>query len=321
MAHVRLPTGGLETKEADAAGAAAFAALCETLMAGESGTVIGNAELVHCLRAPMPLLPCSLPTAAGPSLGDPAAAAELFHVSGVMAIKDAVAPSRLARLKPGFLQYTTTCLDALRLREKEGRGKHFHEIMQRDALRYDCRLEAGLLADTGVWELAREDGSWVPVVKELLGGSCKVHSVGCVFSLPGAGEQYWHSDGTHEGPAAGWADVDDPRKAAAGPHAVCVFVPLVELTKTNGYTEFWKGSQHFASLMDKKGEQTLPGGTDAIVGEGDAIVYDFRTVHRGMANSSQSIRPIMYVLYGHEEWEGDTKRNWGKTSVFEETKS
>jgi hypothetical protein len=75
------------------------------------------------------------------------------------------------------------------------------------------------------------------------------------------------------------------------------------------------GTQHFDGLLGKKGEQSLPGGTDGIVGLRSALLYDFRTVHRGMPNKSQEARPIFYVLYARRNWK--EIRNWGSSSVFE----
>jgi hypothetical protein len=39
------------------------------------------------------------------------------------------------------------------------------------------------------------------------------------------------------------------------------------------YTEFWLGSQCYGGLLEKKGVQSLPGGTDGIVKAGSALVY------------------------------------------------
>lgn len=53
-----------------------------------------------------------------------------------------------------------------------------------------------------------------------------------VYSRPGAGEQDWHSDGPHIGHGAGWDG-----EGAAAPYALCVFVPLIDLNPTVGFTQ------------------------------------------------------------------------------------
>lgn len=131
------------------------------------------------------------------------------------------------------------CLAALRQREANGEGAKFAEIMQRDPLRYDCRLS---VEGSGceLWASVARAGPWVPLAERLLGGDCRVAGCGVVTSLPGCGEQYWHSDGGHlAGAVTGWEGLHDPAAAAAPPYAICVFVPLVDLTAMNGYTEFW----------------------------------------------------------------------------------
>ena len=189
--------------------------------------------------------------------------------------------------------------------------------MQRDPNRYDCQL-SGTLSLQGpadpaapAWEALARDGPWLPLVRRLLerdGQTMRVYRCGCVVSLPGAGEQYWHSDGAHQGPGAGWPPAEAADRcgwaeaAAAPPHNLCVFVPLVDLTHTNGYTEFWAGSQHYDGLLAKKGAQALPGGTAGILPAGSALLYDFRTIHRGMPNASAKRRPILYFVYAHEGW-------------------
>ena len=100
--------------------------------------------------------------------------------------------------------------------------------------------------------LLSRDATWYPLVESLLGGDCVVKSCGVVVAMPGCSTQYWHSDGGHVGKAAQWEDVEEPTRAAAAPHAICVFVPLVDLSRENGFTEFWSGSHLFDGLLAKK---------------------------------------------------------------------
>ena len=86
---------------------------------------------------------------------------------------------------------------------------------------------------------------------------------GCLFSLPGANEQLWHTDGEHlfsseeefqcwktdEGTSnASFFDRNSTEANATHQilpaHCINVFVPLVDVDATNGATEFCIGS-HF----------------------------------------------------------------------------
>ena len=315
---VTIKLSALPDGATDAQAVAMFDSICEALNA--EGHTIGNAEVGLILPSPIPLLPTTLPIVTLDQHSEwVSTATRHFSYSGLVVLEQAMNRSAFDDLKPAVMEYFERCLAALGEHEAHGNGCRFTEIMQRDQMRYDCQLPRD---NQALWSSVAETGSWVSVVRELLGGDCKLHKCGVVASLPGCGEQYWHSDGQHGGcscancsnVAAGWEDLGDPVAAAAAAHAICVFLPLVDLTLTNGYTEFWPGSQLFAKLLDKKGEQSIPKGTDALMPMGDCLIYDFRTIHRGMPNSSDSKRPIMYMLYGHDEWV--EKRNWGERSVF-----
>jgi len=100
----------------------------------------------------------------------------------------------------------------------------------RGAQRFDLLLDLGTADAAAVMEAARE-AAWAPVVRRILGDDAAVQ-VSVVYSRPGAGEQEWHSDGPHVGAVAGWDG-----EGAAPPYALCVFVPLVNLNATVGFTQ------------------------------------------------------------------------------------
>jgi ectoine hydroxylase-related dioxygenase (phytanoyl-CoA dioxygenase family) len=133
-----------------------------------------------------------------------------------------------------------------------------------------------------------------------------------VLSLPGTEVQYWHSDGVHVGDSSTLDDSD----AAAPVHALCVFCPLIDLNEETGYTEFWAGSHKYSKLLAKKGEQALPGGTKGILNKGNFLVYDYRTIHRGMPNTSARARPVCYFLYTRAGFEFVEDQNFTEQSVF-----
>jgi ectoine hydroxylase-related dioxygenase (phytanoyl-CoA dioxygenase family) len=222
------------------------------------------------------------------------------------------------------------------------RKLHFREIMQRDENRFDFRLDydditTQNLVDEGarrggydiqatfemvddvtfntfpIWKkLGLKTGKWIPLVRRILGNDCRLIKGGCVISLPGTNMQYWHSDGIHIGSVSTF---ENPNQAS-NTHALCVFVPLIDLTEETGYTEFWAGSHKYDKLLSKKGEQSIPGGTKGKMKHGSCLLYDYRTIHRGTSNVSDRERPVCYFLYTKKGYEDVEDQNFVSSSVF-----
>lgn len=251
----------------DAIAEAAFGKLTQQLMLCNA-ELIGNAELIHCVRScPMPMLPTDLPRQVLPPLlpavaggggGWMKSAVDLFARNGLLALDGAMGAVALKQLRtsvlPEFERRRLALHARMRMRPQQ---LQYREIARRDDMRYDCALEVhddgggpegeegprdGVpAADRCGWRELAERGAWLPLVRELLGddGGCVLWRCGVVVSLPGAGEQYWHSDCGHQPGAAtaSWASLDagvPPHEAAAPPHAICVFLPLVDLDASNG---------------------------------------------------------------------------------------
>ncbi|GKY92988.1 hypothetical protein MPSEU_000267400 [Mayamaea pseudoterrestris] len=260
--------------------------------------VIGKAELLLVLQdTPIPLLPTELPMNAN---------AETFRQYGLVGIKDAINISHVDELYELAVSTFEKLYALLQTKPKQ----HYKEIMRRDNNRFDFRMD--LASGDDQWKKFEAAGKWKPLVKELLGENCSLVKCGCVLSLPGAGMQYYHSDGVHVGASASF-DLEE----AAPTHALCVFVPLIDLNRSVGYTEFWAGSHKYSKLLDKKGEQALPGGTDGILTKGDCLLYDYRTIHRGTPNASDVTRPVCYFLYSRKGMEGVEDQNFRSDSIFE----
>jgi hypothetical protein len=133
-----------------------------------------------------------------------------------------------------------------------------------------------------------------------------------VYSRPGAPDQDWHCDGRHlaGAPRAGFDGV-----GAAPPYALCVFVPLIDLTRETGCTRFWVGSHVADGLIGFGGAAgVLRGEVDAIAREGACVAYDYRTMHRGLGNASGATRPVVQFLYAKSTYR-ETK-NYGVASLF-----
>jgi hypothetical protein len=126
-----------------------------------------------------------------------------------------------------------------------------------------------------------EKTSWMPIVRSILGEDVVLIHKGAFMSLPGAGAQVYHQDGVH-------LTTQTQRPC----HAINVFVPLVDLHSRNGPTEFVLGSHVLGhDGYDRDFLETPKPNA------GTPVVFDYRLGHRGMANSSQDCRPIVYCTY------------------------
>jgi len=126
-----------------------------------------------------------------------------------------------------------------------------------------------------------EKTPWMPIVQSILGKDVVLIHKGCFMSLPGAGSQVYHQDGVH-------LATQTQRPC----HAINVFVPLVDLHSRNGPTEFVLGSHvlgHDGYDRDFLDTPKPEAGTP--------VIFDYRLGHRGLANSSQNCRPIVYCTY------------------------
>ncbi len=149
---------------------------------------------------------------------------------------------------------------------ERGRGRFDMELPQFDS------TEFGFLTDL-------KKAPWMPVVKEILGKEvCLIHK-GIFLAMPGAEKQNYHQDGVHL--------TSQYQKPC---HAINVFVPLVDLT--NQGTEFCLGS-HILGNEDLDNEYLYTPSVTA----GTPIVFDYRLGHRGLSNTSSSIRPVVYCTY------------------------
>jgi hypothetical protein len=140
--------------------------------------------------------------------------------------------------------------------------------------------------------------------------------VSVVYSKPGALNQDWHCDGRH---LAGAQKADFDGSGVSRPYAVCVFVPLVDLSPEVGFTQFWAGSHRSEGLIGfGAAALVLRGNVDGIIKKGGCVAYDYRTMHRGMGNASKdTLRPVLQFLYATEAYQ-ETK-NYGSRSLFDDT--
>eukprot|EP00730_Choanoeca_flexa_P000832 TRINITY_DN10355_c0_g2_i1.p2 TRINITY_DN10355_c0_g2~~TRINITY_DN10355_c0_g2_i1.p2 ORF type:complete len:275 (+),score=47.35 TRINITY_DN10355_c0_g2_i1:3501-4325(+) len=126
---------------------------------------------------------------------------------------------------------------------------------------------------------------------------------GVVQSLPGAETQGWHMDGDH---------LFQPWQLP--PHAVTVFFNLTDLAEEQGIPEFLPGSQLFEQYKQLQvGAEMTPVSFKPTAGS--ITVFDYRTVHRGMANLSKEPRPLLYMVFA-KPWFKDAA-NFGDVSLID----
>ena len=122
---------------------------------------------------------------------------------------------------------------------------------------------------------------WMGVVKQILGEDVVLIHKGVFLSNPGADAQEYHQDGPHL-----------TTQCQRPCHAINVFVPLVDLTLRNGPTEFVLGS-HILDYDDYDRSKVVTPQVTA----GTPIIFDYRLGHRGLPNTSDVCRPIVYCTY------------------------
>ena len=163
--------------------------------------------------------------------------------------------------------------------------RDFAEYLKRDGGRVDLRFNS----DAAPFDaLLREASAAVlDVTTEALGGSAHLLFSGVMVARASTGEhQKYHKDGNHE-------------NESAEPHALTVFVPLQPLTAANGPTEFRLGSHRSRANDTKRLRQD---GVAVMCDAGDALLFDYRVDHRGLANASDEDRLVFFCAFARPEF-------------------
>ncbi|MCB2047771.1 MAG: phytanoyl-CoA dioxygenase family protein [Novosphingobium sp.] len=127
------------------------------------------------------------------------------------------------------------------------------------------------------------------LLSEILGDDYVVEAFGVISALPGAELQRVHRDGGPLFPEAGFDGI-------LPPSAITVILPLGDMDEHTGCTRFWAGSQRNEFI-----DETRPSVTPEI-GAGSFALWDFRTYHRGLANTSDHARPLLYFTACRPFW-------------------
>ena len=176
--------------------------------------------------------------------------------------------------------------------------RDFAEYLKRDGGRVDLRFNS----DAAPFDaLLRETRTAVlDVATEALGGSANLLFSGVMVARAATNgdHQRWHKDGDHEN--------------GESPNALTVFVPLQPLTAANGPTEFRLGS-HRRRANDAK---RLRQDGVAVMGDaGDALLFDYRVDHRGLANASDEDRLVFFCAFARPSFR-DEKNARSTVALF-----
>jgi hypothetical protein len=205
-------------------------------------------------------------------------AAGRFSDAGVLVLKNLLPPASMATLHAAYTAHYNDVTD-------HTTGPYIKKVG-------DKRLMISLpVADAFAASEIFANPVALSVVGALLGDDYIMGSYVAVTSMPGAEAQELHVDqeGLFGNPAF---------DSGVPPYSVTLVIPLVGLNPTTGSTRFYPGS-HSNPNIAESGNGTAPD-LDA----GDAILFDSRITHGGMANRSDTLRPILYCTY-HRAWYRD----------------
>lgn len=140
-------------------------------------------------------------------------------------------------------------------------------------------------------------------------GAVKIMARGVVVSFEGAPAQRWHRDGDQ---LFGEACLDQ-----LPAYAVTIFLPLVDVDPDLGPTQFLPGS-HVARRDDPRfAEPITRPPAEPLPRAGDAVLFDYRIVHRGGSHARSASRPVYYAVAARS-WFVDDYNFPNAPSIFDD---
>ena len=260
-----------------------------------------------------------------------------FSQDGFCVLRQAVAPTVLKDWQTNFgTSYFHQCFETL---YHQGHTRHpthilengeyvlghgvkhgFREIVMRSPGRYELSLRNNVPKEQlpDINSILEPLQSFLP---RLLGGGEKYSTMDeiklCHLSLlvaaPKSVEQGWHADGGH---------------TSLSQHLPChcynVFIPLLDVPLEMGPTEFRPGGHLLTRnlgpmMLAAKCRKTLRAPVWPSLELGDVVIFDYRVLHRGKANTTNTYRNVL-VLTFCEPWFEDVL-NFPKRSMMEPAKT
>jgi hypothetical protein len=141
------------------------------------------------------------------------------------------------------------------------------------------------------------------VLAPLLGADMQLNSFVVVVSYPGAPMQEIHRDHGHL----------FANERSLGPslpvYAVNCVVPLIDVDLEIGPTGVWPGSHRWPTGVEAEPDEVMA----CPLRRGYCMLLDYRTLHTGLPNRSQRVRPILYMVYARG-WFTDEATHFGVNS-------
>ena len=193
----------------------------------------------------------------------------------------------------------------------EGKANGFQEIVMRSPGRYELsmiRSELSAYEIPTIQPLLDELSEVIPLMLHVNSMEDVNVDYSVIVSTAKATAQGWHSDGDHY-------RVDQHMPC----HVLNVFIPLVDISEAKGPTEFFPSS-HYRTRADgavRVRSDELNPSVAPLLDTGDILLFDYRLIHRGKPNLSNSSRPVL-VLTLSQKWFHDEK-NWPLRSLLDKT--
>lgn len=194
----------------------------------------------------------------------------------------------------------------------------FQEVVMRSPGRYELSLlNHDWFTDQrgGFGLLDQLKSQLVSFVPSLLGktswNELSIANLSFVVSTPGATKQGWHADGGH-------VSLEEHKPC----HCFNVFIPLQDMPSMDwGPTELRPGSHYYTRnlapmLLAARCRKELRPTLAPLLQAGDILAFDYRILHRGLANATEhQNRPVLVVTVC-EPWFED-RLNFPKKSLYE----
>ena len=138
----------------------------------------------------------------------------------------------------------------------------------------------------------------------------RVINTSLIISTPDSSTQGWHADGGH-------INLQEHLPC----HVLNVFIPLQDMTDELGPTQLRPGTHVYTRnlgpmMLAAKCRKTLRPPVTPLLKAGDALCFDYRILHRGLANtSSNNTHRIMLCVTVAQNWYNDLL-NFPKRSMF-----
>ena len=259
---------------------------------------------------------------APPPAATPSEAAASYARHGLFWVERVLTNAGLSALREAAALRFNEVLCALMVKQVSlemgggvARPAKYAEVMCRDGARYDCRHGMNRPPFDSLLKPGGEAGQLIDMLCAVLGEDAEVCQLGQIVALtPDAwaehggedeaecedaaaahGDQGWHTDGRNALAPGRRAEAD------ARPHALTLFIPLVDLTLTNGATQYVLGS-HRRGVSEREREQRA---LTLCIPAGSAVAFDFRLWHRGRRNASEADRAMLYAIVGRPIFSDD----------------